>query len=455
MKHKRPPIPVLVVLALAVIAGGYFLVVKWTSASGESLTASGTIEAVEITISPEIGGKVIEVYFSEGEGVQAGDPLFRLDDTLFQFQRAIATANLDLAIAAAQTALRAQETAEANYALVYHATRLESAASRTSDWRGADPAGYALPGGYFSHSEMIAAASAAVDAARNARDEAQAALNDLTTATASAGIVAAETRLVNARASLLVARDVLTRAGLATDADLRDAAQANYDEAQAELDAAQVAYDALAGADSAIAIASARADLAVAEEGYQAAQDRLLGLETGLYAPKVAAAQAALNQAVQAAQQAQAAVIQAEAALALVDAQIAKLMVYAPTDGIILTRNMEPGETVAVGAKAITLGRLSDLTITVYVPEDRYGELTLGQAAAVSVDSFPGETFTATVVHIADQAEFTPRNVQTVDGRASTVFAIRLQVQDPEGKLKPGMPADVLFSQEKAALGSP
>jgi HlyD family secretion protein len=63
------------------------------------------------------------------------------------------------------------------------------------------------------------------------------------------------------------------------------------------------------------------------------------------------------------------------------------------------------------------------------------------------VDSFPGVTFNATVIHIADQAEFTPRNVQTIEGRTSTVFAIKLQVQDPSGKLKPGMPADVAFGK--------
>jgi hypothetical protein len=62
-------------------------------------------------------------------------------------------------------------------------------------------------------------------------------------------------------------------------------------------------------------------------------------------------------------------------------------------------------------------------------------------------DSFPGETFTATIIHIADQAEFTPRNVQTIEGRTSTVFAIKLQVQDPGRKLKPGMPADVVFGK--------
>ena len=69
----------------------------------------------------------------------------------------------------------------------------------------------------------------------------------------------------------------------------------------------------------------------------------------------------------------------------------------------------------------------------------------MGQKALVSVDSFPGETFQASVIHIADKAEFTPRNVQTADGRKSTVFAIKLKVEDSAGKLKYGMPADVTF----------
>jgi hypothetical protein len=88
---------------------------------------------------------------------------------------------------------------------------------------------------------------------------------------------------------------------------------------------------------------------------------------------------------------------------------------------------------------------LSGITITVYVPEDRYGQISLGQTAQVSVDSFPGEAFNAEVIHIADEAEFTPRNVQTVEGRSSTVYAIKLKVTDSESKLKIGMPADVVF----------
>jgi HlyD family secretion protein len=175
------------------------------------------------------------------------------------------------------------------------------------------------------------------------------------------------------------------------------------------------------------------------------ALDNLSRLQTGEYSPQVKIAALALDQAKNGLQQAQGMVNQAEANLALLDTQLKKLTVYAPMDGVILTRNVEPGEFVQPGAAAITMANLNELTITVYVPEDRYGEISLGQKATVTVDSFPNTTFTASISSISDQAEFTPRNVQTVQGRSATVYAVKLEVSDPEGKLKLGMPADVVF----------
>ena len=136
---------------------------------------------------------------------------------------------------------------------------------------------------------------------------------------------------------------------------------------------------------------------------------------------------------------------QAGAEGALVAVQLNKLQVRAPSAGVIMTRDVEPGEVVQPGVPLLTIGQLDQLTITVYLPEDRYGQVNLGDTAQVSVDSFPGQAFTARVTRIADQAEFTPRNVQTQEERSSTVYAVQLSVDDLAGKLKPGMPADVLF----------
>ncbi|MBE3039349.1 MAG: efflux RND transporter periplasmic adaptor subunit [Chloroflexi bacterium] len=447
MNHKRPPLPVIVLLILVILVGGYFGMRALLNKGSNALTASGTIEAIEVTISPEIGGKVAEVSVDEGAPVKAGDVLFRLDDTLLQAQRIVAAANLDMVNAAASTAAAALATAQANYDLALNAARLESASTRSSDWRAINPAGYTLPGGYFSRADEIGAAQTEVNAARSARDAAQDSLNTLLAEPANADFVAAETRLANARAASIVAQNVLTRANAANNTDLREAAQSAYDAAKTELDDAQAAYDGLKDTDAAGNITTSRADLSAAQERAESAQDRLLALQTGENSPKVAAAQAVLHQAQAAADQAALAATQAEASLALMDTQITKLTIIAPADGTILTRSIQPGEIVVPSASAMSLGRLDNLTITVYVPEDRYGEISLGQSATVTVDSFPGETFTATVSHIAEQAEFTPRNVQTIEGRTSTVFAIKLQVQDPDGKLKPGMPADVTFTR--------
>jgi HlyD family secretion protein len=147
-------------------------------------------------------------------------------------------------------------------------------------------------------------------------------------------------------------------------------------------------------------------------------------------------------------EQAQAAVAQAEAALKGIDVQSERLAVIAAVDGSLLARNVQPGEVIQPGTTAMTIGELEDLTVTVYISQERYGQINLGDQAVLTADSFPGETFDAIVVRIADRAEFTPRNVQTQEDRRTIVFAVELAIDDQSGKLKPGMPADVEFMNE-------
>jgi len=225
-------------------------------------------------------------------------------------------------------------------------------------------------------------------------------------------------------------------------------AQTVVDRAQLAADAADAAYEALP--DAALdtpdgrALAAAR-DQAVAGLANAEAQYDLLA--AGARAEQLTAAQAQADAAQWQATAAGAQVAAAQAALAVLDAQLAKLTLVAPAAGTVLARTIEPGEFASPGAALLVLGRLDAPTITVFVPEDQYGAISLGQTASVTVDSFPGETFQATVTHIADQAEFTPRNVQTATGRKSTVFAIELSVANADGRLKPGMPADVDFGK--------
>ena len=116
-----------------------------------------------------------------------------------------------------------------------------------------------------------------------------------------------------------------------------------------------------------------------------------------------------------------------------------------------MIRSIQPGEVIQAGMTALTIGQLNTLKVTVYIPETEYGQISLGQQASLSVDSFPNETFTAKVTRIAKQAEYTPQNVQTKEGRQTTVYAIELTVDNTDGKLKPGMPTDVTFESKVAA----
>ncbi len=117
--------------------------------------------------------------------------------------------------------------------------------------------------------------------------------------------------------------------------------------------------------------------------------------------------------------------------------------IASPIDGVVLERLVEPEELAAPGSTVMVVAPLDTLTLKIYVPENRYGQISLGQVFPVTVDSFPGQTFTGKVDFISSQAEFTPRNVQTRDSRETTVYAVKLALEPSGGKLKPGMPADV------------
>ena len=106
---------------------------------------------------------------------------------------------------------------------------------------------------------------------------------------------------------------------------------------------------------------------------------------------------------------------------------------------------MHVGELAIPGVPVVTLANLDTVELTVYINASQFDKVALNQEVAVSVDSFPGKTFTGTVIHIANEAEFTPRNVQTREERVNLVYAVKIQLDNPDLDLKPGMPADARF----------
>jgi len=432
MQHKRPSLPVIVILIVVIAVGLYYGLTALKSNGDGQLTASGTIEATTVNIAPEMSGKVTEVLAVEGQSVSTNDPLLRLDPSLLAAQRAVASAQVDSANAAAGSA-------NVQYSLAVQSALSAQQTSTAKNWRFSAPDEFNQPAWYFDQTEQLKAAGMEAGAAQEALANALTDLDKVITDLNHADFLNAEARLANARAAFLVADQVKTNAGYASEGGgLQSAADKAYNDALAELRTAQNNYNALLSSKAATDVLDARGKVVVAQARYDTATARAFALQTGMDSPAVVTADRVRDQA-------KSALAQAEANLSLLDTQIAKLTVFAPMNGIILTRNVEPGEFVQPGAAAFVMADLSNLTITVYVPENLYGKISLNQQATVAVDSFPGVTFTATVVNIAGQAEFTPRNVQTVEGRSATMFAIKLKVNDPEGKLKPGMPADVAF----------
>jgi multidrug resistance efflux pump len=256
----------------------------------------------------------------------------------------------------------------------------------------------------------------------------------------------AKAKLAVARERMEHAEDVYDHArGNLSDGGGKAEAYVAYINARNAYNTALAAYNWYTGHPTDVEQAQLEADVAVARAQVDDGERQLEDLRDGPDPDAIALAQARLTLAVA---QLAAARAKAELDLKTLDLQLEKLMIRAPLDGVVTARQIEPGEVLLAGAPALSIGELDRLTITVFLPEDRYGELRLGQEATVTVDAFPGEAFSAAVVRIADEAEFTPRNVQTEEGRRTTVFAVELAVDDETGRLKPGMPADVRFVRE-------
>lgn len=439
---------ILVVLGLLATLLSACASIPGQAAENGALTASGTVSARQVAIAPEIGGKVMKVLVEEGQPVKTGDVLFQLDDASLQVQREQATAAVQVAEATLSAARVQQESAQTQLDLVLQGALQQDQQNRVNAWQAAVPNEFNLPVWYFEKDEELTAAEKEVANADAVLKSELVNLDAVRSRASNANFVAAEERLAEAQTAFVVARQVQDRAGQAQgNQTLREQAQKQLDSAQAQLKSAQEAYNRMLTSAASQDVLEARARVAVARARYDAANDRMNALQTGEDSLQVKAAQNGLAQAKAAVSQAEAGLEQAQAALNGINLQVAKATVTSPIDGVLLTRNVEAGETVSPGSTLMTVGQLAEVELVIYIPEDRYGEINLGEKVAVRVDSFPGETFNGTVAHISDQAEFTPRNVQTVEGRRATVYAVKLLVPNPDLKLKPGMPADVTFAK--------
>ncbi|MBA2744269.1 MAG: HlyD family efflux transporter periplasmic adaptor subunit, partial [Chthoniobacterales bacterium] len=128
-----------------------------------------------------------------------------------------------------------------------------------------------------------------------------------------------------------------------------------------------------------------------------------------------------------------------------VEAQLREMQVVAPADSVLEILSVKVGDVLPANREVATLLLPQHLWVRVYVPEPWLGLIKLHEEVRVHVDSFTDDEFSGTVEQINRQAEFTPRNVQTVEDRIRQVFGVKIRLENRDDKLRAGMSADVIF----------
>ncbi len=378
----------------------------------------GTLEARTIHAMSEVEGRAIDVLIEEGDWVDEGAPLIRLDPTDVQAQ--------------------------------------------------------------------VKAAEEAVKTAQAARDAAAAPPSEETKALANSKVAKARIDVNNAQRSLAHARNVLANplaleAQINQTAALIPVAQAQVDAARASVQQIEVLIEDAQGDGSRqgqYRLRILQEQKAAAEASLEAAQARVDGLQQTLKLLKqmranplslqaqvhqaegaVAVAEAALKVAEaerdaqiappqpEAVAVAEAQVQQAKAALDLARWKADRLTIVAPASGRVQAKLIEKGETVLPGKPLITLADTRQLEVWVYVASQDLHRIHVGDTLPVEVIALPDETFEAQVFYIAPEAQFRPTNVLNPDDRGDMVFLVKLLLDNEDGRLKPGMPADILLPE--------
>jgi HlyD family secretion protein len=398
----RPPRPVLVagtvaLVAALALAGGSW----WRSRLDASgiLRASGRIEVTEVNVSSKVSGRVAALPVDEGMDLKTGQLIAELEGEELEAQLRQARAAL--------------QSAEAKLVQARITLRVEPTTVRS----------------------QIRQAEETLRAAEERLRMLKAGFRAQEIEEGRANLRQAEARLEIARLTRDRLRDLLADGAVSKQ---------ELDRAESDLQAAEGAVRAV------------RERLNILEEGSRPEDIRMAQAERDRAAAALEAARAnaaTLDLRQQDVRVAEAAVREAQANVRRLETQVAELKVFAPLDATILTKAVEAGEVAAAGKPLVLLGDLDHPWIKIYVPETQLGKVRLGAPARILVDSFPRQPFRGTVTWIADQAEFTPKNVQTAEERVNLVYAVKITIQNAERKLKAGMPADAELPLEPGAGG--
>lgn len=385
---------IIVPLLVLVVAG----IIIYDGLTGQddsnTLHFSGNIEVTESRLSFRIPGRLIERLVEEGDKVVAGQLLARLD----QGDQAIGLAEAEANLAYSQALLTELEAGSRKEEINRAKGGLLKAEQRLSELKNG------------SRKEEI--------------ESAKADLHSVQAAQRSAIVQLKQAKTDHNRYLSLFKEKSVSRNVLETYQTLFETAESRVQEVTAKT---------------------------------KAARQRLLLLEAGPRIEQIRQAEAALQQAraefqlvksgprVEQINQAKAKVRLAEEQVKKARQQLSYTQLSAPMNGIVLTCSAEVGEYLNPTTPVVNLGQLNKPWVRAYINEKDLGRIHLGQPVEVSSDSYPDKSYSGRVSYISAQAEFTPKTVQTFEERVKLMFRIKVLLEDSQGELKPGMPADGLI----------
>jgi HlyD family secretion protein len=382
----------IIIFFLVILVGiGSLVYLQQHRAQTKELYYSGTIEAKQAELAFQVNGKIVELPVNEGQRVSKNQILAKLDHSEFLARRTQAQANLNSSIKALQ-----QKEAILD---LYKST---------------------LP-------DEVARAEAAVIVL-----EAQ--LNDLKAGSRYQEIERARLASNAAQITMEQARkdkerfERLYQEGTVSEKE-RDAAALRFETTFKEYERSKETLDLLKEGYRKETIKAAEARLAEGKAFLKQAKSNLKKITAAKSEVEVAAAQKKA----------------AKAALEVSEIQLGYTVLKAPFDGIITSRNIEPGEVVSPGREVLSIADMSTVDLKVFVGQTEIGKIKPGQKVDVKTDTFPGKIYKGVVSFISPEGEFTPKIIQTHKERVKLVYLVKISTPNPDLELKSGMPADAWF----------
>jgi len=363
---------------------------QWRERTAE-LYYSGTIEATESNLAFQVNGRVQRVLVDDGQQAEKGQLLAELDRAEFESRRAQAEANVR----------QAQE----------NLGKLRALLSLYNETLPAD----------------VSRARANVAALRSRVHELESGHRTQEVAQARRSFEAARLTMENAKKDK-IRYDKLYAKKIVSEKE-RDVMQLRYETALKNYQKAKEELSLFTEGFRKESIEAARAKLA---EGLAVLRQTKSNLQ------KITIAEQDVKAAM-------ARVEAAKAALSLADTQLKYTQLRAPFNGIITSRDIEPGEVVTPGREVISIADLSEVDLKVFVGEEEIGRVKPGQKVSVKTDTFPDKTYEGHVSYISPEAEFTPKIIQTHKERVKLVYLVKVTLPNPALELKSGMPADAWF----------